>query len=663
MKLYLPVLTSSLLAVFGAASAAEPTADDAAAFGAMETIYTAALSADGKKLVYTGPGTEASTIAVLVDLTTGAVSQVARGDGRPINITNCEFSAADRVVCTLWGMERTQSVLVVVNRTLSMDADGKNQIFLGERDTLEQVGKRLGDGGVVDWLNGVDGQVLMARSYIPETTTGRLLGRKLEGLGVDRIDTRTGKATLVERPGDETSNYISDGLGNIRIMTTTRVSESGLLKGAWDFSYRLANDRQWRPLGTYRQDRAQGERGTGMWPLAVDPKLNAAYVLENHSGRQALFRVTLDESLKRELVLESGKVDIDGVVSIGRGGRVIGATYATERRHVEYFDPDYKKIHEMLARAVKNLPLIDFMSATADEQLLVVRASSDIEPGNWYLYDRGKKTLGLISQARPALKGKTLSPVKAMSYPATDGTQIPSYLTLPPGVTEAKNLPAIVMPHGGPGARDEWGFDWLAQFFAQRGYVVLQPNFRGSEGYGDAWYANNGIRGWKTSIGDVCDAGRWLVNQGMADPSKLAVVGWSYGGYAALQSNVLAPDLFKAVVAVAPVTDLALLKTKAMLYTNAFLEADFIGTGPHVTEGSPAQNAGNFKAPVLMFHGDNDLNVDIGQSKFMDKQLRNAGKSSELVVYPKLEHSLRDGTVRADMLRKSDAFLRKQLKL
>jgi len=150
----------------------------------------------------------------------------------------------------------------------------------------------------------------------------------------------------------------------------------------------------------------------------------------------------------------------------------------------------------------------------------------------------------------------------------------------------------------------------------------------------------------------------------MADASKLGVFGWSYGGYAALQANVLAPDLFKATVAVAPVTDLELLKSKSKLsYTDAFLDADFVGAGPHVKEGSPAQNAAFFKVPVLMFHGDMDRNVDIGQSRFMDKQLRRAGKASELIEYPDLEHSLRDGTARADMLRKSDAFLRKQLKL
>jgi dipeptidyl aminopeptidase/acylaminoacyl peptidase len=663
MKTLIGLFGACLLATSLSATGAETIHDDAAAFGALESIYTAALSADGSKLVYTGPGTGPSTIAVVIDLGSGNIAQVARGDGNPINITHCEWSAADRIVCTLWGLSRFQSVLVPLARTVSMDAQGKNQIFLGQKDTLEQVGKRFGDGGVVDWLNGVDGTVIMARSYVPETSTGRLLGRKEEGLGVDRVDSRNGKAVQVERPGDDASYYLSDGRGNIRIMFTTRVSESGLLRGVQNFSYRKANDRTWRPLGSYTDDRSGGGRGHGMYPQAVDPSIDSVYVTESLEGRSALYRIKLDETLARELVVANKEVDVDGVVTIGRGGRVIGATYATDRRYVEYFDPEYKKIQGMLERALPKTPLISFQSASADEQLLVVRAGSDLEPGNWYLYDRAKKSLGLISEARPALKGKTLSPMKPVSYPAADGTRIPGYLTLPPGVTEAKGLPAIVMPHGGPGARDEWGFDWLTQFFAQRGFVVLQPNYRGSDGFGDAWYANNGIRGWKTSIGDVCDAGRWLVSQGMADPARLAIVGWSYGGYAALQSNVLDPDLFKAVVAIAPVTDFALMKTKAMQYTDAFLTADFIGSGPHVKEGSPAQNVASFKAPVIMFQGDNDLNVDIAQSKYMDKELKRAGKSSELIVYKDLEHSLRDGTVRADMLRKSDAFLRKHLRL
>ena len=210
-----------------------------------------------------------------------------------------------------------------------MDADGKNQIFLGEKDTLEQVGKRFGDGWVVDWMNGTDGAVLMSRSYVPESSTGRLLARKEEGLGVVRIDTRTGKATQVERPGDDVNDYISDGLGNIRIMSTTAMAESGMMKGMDMHSYRAVNDRAWRPLGTYAMDRTSGGQGTGIVPLAVDPRINAAYVLDALDGRWALYRITLDESLKRELVFASKQVDVDNVVTVGRGGR-------SDRRHVRH---------------------------------------------------------------------------------------------------------------------------------------------------------------------------------------------------------------------------------------------------------------------------------------------------------------------------------------
>jgi dipeptidyl aminopeptidase/acylaminoacyl peptidase len=308
----------------------------------------------------------------------------------------------------------------------------------------------------------------------------------------------------------------------------------------------VANDRLWRPLGSYTFDGSTGRGGRGMTPLAIDSNANAAYVLETLDGRDALYRISLDGAMRRELVFANKDVDVDGVVRVGRAGRVIGASYVTDRRVVEYFEPDYKKIHASLERALPQTPLIEFVSASADEQKLVFRAHSDVEPGRWYLYDRAKKSVGLIMSERPALADMTLSPVRAITYPAADGTQIPAYLTLPPGVEDPKDLPAIVMPHGGPDERDEWGFQWQAQYFAHRGFAVLQPNFRGSAGYGDGWFANNGFRSWQISVGDICDGGRWLLSQGLANPGRLAVFGWSYGGYAALQANVLDPDLFKA---------------------------------------------------------------------------------------------------------------------
>jgi dipeptidyl aminopeptidase/acylaminoacyl peptidase len=238
---------------------------------------------------------------------------------------------------------------------------------------------------------------------------------------------------------------------------------------------------------------------------------------------------------------------------------------------------------------------------------------------------------------------------------------VPGYLTLPPGVDDPKGLPAIVLPHGGPGDRDEWGFDWLSQYYASRGFAVLQPNFRGSTGYGEAWLHRNGFRSWRIAIGDVLDAGRWLVAQGIADPAKLCVVGWSYGGYAALQSAVTDQGVFKAVVAIAPVTDLQTLKEEHRDWSDYYLVSDMIGEGPQVREGSPARNAEKIKVPVLLFHAALDRNVGIAQSRLMASRLQSAGVKHELVTWDDLDHHLEDSAARTEMLRKSDAFLRQAI--
>jgi dipeptidyl aminopeptidase/acylaminoacyl peptidase len=218
-----------------------------------------------------------------------------------------------------------------------------------------------------------------------------------------------------------------------------------------------------------------------------------------------------------------------------------------------------------------------------------------------------------------------------------------------------------VLPHGGPGARDEWGFDWLSQYYASRGYAVLQPNFRGSSGYGDAWFNQNGFKSWQVAVGDVLDAGHWLIAQGIADPAKLGVVGWSYGGYAALQSAVVEPGLFKAVVAIAPVTDLNALKEEHRQWSDFNLVSDEVGEGPHVRDGSPAMNAAKIKVPVLLFHGALDRNVGILQSKEMESRLTSAGGQCELVTWDGLDHYLEDSSARTEMLSKSDAFLRRAM--
>jgi dipeptidyl aminopeptidase/acylaminoacyl peptidase len=328
---------------------------------------------------------------------------------------------------------------------------------------------------------------------------------------------------------------------------------------------------------------------------------------------------------------------------------VIGYTYAVDRRQVEYFDPEYKALSEALSTAIPNLPLVRFEGASTDGNKILMFADADNDPGRYFVFDKQSKHLADIMLERPDLENRSLATMKAVSVTLGDGVTVPAYLTLPPG-RAAKNLPAVILPHGGPASRDEWGFDWLAQYLASHGYAVLQPQYRGSAGYGDSWLLQNGFKSWRTSIGDITASAHWLASQGIADPNRLAVVGWSYGGYAALQSAVTEPALFKAVVAIAPVTDLDMLKQEASDYTNAQVVADYIGSGPNIAEGSPSRHAAAIKAPVLLVHGDMDYTVRIAESDKMSAALAASGGDVNFLRYKGLDHQLEDSEARIEML-------------
>ena len=421
------------------------------------------------------------------------------------------------------------------------------------------------------------------------------------------------------------------------------------------YLYRRSGSREWLPLPKVSD-------AGGFNPYAVDAQANVAYGFDRQNGRLALFRVALDGTLKRKLVLDRADVDVDGLIQVGRQQRVVGVSFATDVRQTRFFDPNLMRLQAALGRALPDQPLISFVDASADESKLLLFIGGDRDPGRYYLYHKATRNLGEVLPVRPELAGTRLSPVRAITFPAADGTPIPAYLTLPPG-SDGRNLPAIVLPHGGPGARDEWGFDWLSRFFAARGFAVLQPNFRGSTGYGDRWFQQNGFRSWRTAIGDVNDAGRYLGRAGIAAPGKLAIFGWSYGGYAALQSAVLDPALFKAIVAVAPVTDLDMLRAESRDFTNFRRVDAFIGSGPHVRTRSPLQNTSAITAPVLLFHGDRDVNVGVAESRAMAGRLKHDSKQVTYVEYRGLDHYLLDATARAELLAKSDAFFRASLGL
>ena len=621
------------------------------AFGAREGIEDVSLSPNGQKVAYIVPTKGQGNTLVTVDLSSDGVPKRAlSASGAPGRISGCEWVSDSRLICTTWGVVDSVGEPVTYSRIIAVNADGTGQKMISNRQGANAHRIALSGGRLIDLLPGQGDAVLVGREYVPESVIGTRVGKIDEGYGVDRVDTNTLSSKRIVPANRSATEYISDGLGVVRIMGLTKM-EGDFDTGVVKYQYRMTEKDDWKLLGEFNS-----VTGTGFNPYAVDPAENAVFGFEKTNGRFALYKIKLDETLAKTKVFSRDDVDVDNLVTLGRQRRIIGATFATDKRQVHYFDPQISKLQASLRKVIPDSELLYFSGMSADEKQLIIWAGSDKNPGQYYHFDKLTSSLSPLFPSRPELGGRSISPVKFVEFDAADGTKVPAYLTLPSN-GETKNLPAIVMPHGGPSARDEWGFDWLAQYFAAKGYAVLQPNYRGSSGYGDGWYQDNGFKSWKLAIGDVNDSGRWLVRQGIAKPDKLAIVGWSYGGYAALQSAVLDPQLFKAIVAIAPVTDLAKLKEEWAGWSNYRIQKEFIGSGPHIVEGSPARNASRIAAPVLLFHGDLDRNVGIGQSKLMADQLRNAGKTVELIEFKGLDHGLSDSEARTKMLAKSAAFL------
>jgi len=649
------IAAAALLA--GAASAADTGEELAAKFGEREPIRSISLSPKGDRVVVVVARPDGGENASVIDLNTAVLTAIGSSQGGDEHLTGCQFATENWTICQIYVTQGSGRQIEGSTRLLAIRSDGTKSKQLSARSSLRSFYDVNYGGGVVGLVVPDKPDAILVQTYFgQEMNTGSILASKSAGLAVEAVDLESGKRKVFEQPRPDVVDYLSDGIGNVRLSAVQSRSDGGEYAGqVVTYMYRPKNAKGWEKLSEVASTAAG--LASGFEPVAVDPASDVAYGFDAKNGHTALFQRALDGSGKTSLVLSRPDADVDSLVTIGRNNRVVGASYATERRTVEYFDPELRQLRIGLRQALPKAPIVSIVDASADESKLLIYAGSDTDPGNFYLFDKATKKLGQLLPVRPALAGVAMGSMKPVTFTAADGTPIPAYLTLPPG-SDGRNLPAIVMPHGGPGSRDEWGFDWLSQYYAARGYAVLQPQFRGSAGFGSAWFQKNGFQSWRTAIGDVSDAGRWLTEQGIADPAKLAIVGWSYGGYAALQSQVVDPDLFKAVVAIAPVTDLDLLRSE---YDGsaAKLNADrFIGRGQHVEDGSPARHAAAFKAPVLLFHGVNDTNVGVEESRRMAERLQSAGKSVELVTFDGLAHQLDSAEARTKVLSQSDRFLR-----
>lgn len=648
------LLACGILAAPGHAQAV--TDEAAIRFGARESVLDISLSPSGEKIAYIGAAKDHSEVLNIIDLAGDATVRTLFVNTEIItDLDWCRWSDDVHLVCQASGMAvRPDGVLIPFDRLFAIDTARGTSRELSRRQT----GRALGVAQFGGDLLALDvaekaGQVLVTAELVPEDSTGTRLASTEAGLGVDLVDVASGRRTPRERADPNAIRYIADQNGVVRVKKRARVDSTGNMTGGFDLLYRPASGGVFRPFAAMTID---GAAVDDFDPVGVDAKRDVVYAFVNKGGYSAIAEFPMDGTGAGKLLMSRSDVDVDRLIRIGRQRRVVGATYATEKREIVYFDRELASLARDLGKALPDQPLINIVGASADESKLLLIAASDTQPGMVYLYDKATRVLEPLLPMRDQLEKVVMGRMQPVSYPAADGTKIPAYLTLPPG-SDGKGLKAIVMPHGGPGSRDEWGFDWLVQYFTAKGFAVLQPNFRGSAGYGEDWYGRNGFQAWPTAIGDVNDAGKWLVSEGIARADSLAIVGWSYGGYAALQSQVLDPSLYKAVVAIAPVTDLGFLVQDARDYTNTRLVRDFIGTGSHVEAGSPRRHAAQFVAPVALFHGTRDLNVDVRHSQAMSKALRDAGKNVSYHEFKDLQHDLGDGIARAQMLSEMGAFL------
>ncbi len=381
---------------------------------------------------------------------------------------------------------------------------------------------------------------------------------------------------------------------------------------------------------------------------------------DKQAGAKRYFEVPLAGGSATE---QFADVDIDSFFVSGTDGTLLGyLTYDGAKPKPVFFDAKRQATVDKVFRAFPTSD-VTFVDATPDYSKLIVLTRGNGDSGTYFVVDMARMKADAIGYERPSIFPEQVGPISTIDYKASDGLELDGILTLPPG-REAKNLPVIMFPHGGPSAHDYETFDWWAQAFASRGYAVFQPNFRGSTNRDIAFRdAGHGQWGRKMQT-DISDGLAELVKQGIADPKRACIMGASYGGYAALAGVTLQNGIYRCAVAVAPVSDLRDMywsnysesgKSK-MLRLNYLQE---LGDPAKFVEVSPRKHAVNADAPILLVHGKDDTVVAFNQSSRMADALRDAGKPHEFVVMVEEDHWLSKGATRKQMLEEAMRFMQK----
>ena len=470
-----------------------------------------------------------------------------------------------------------------------------------------------------------------------------------------RLDLRNGARELLLTNEENVAEWVADLAGRLRLGHRQRPD------GGWEI-LRVDEGRLTPVFVCGPEEECQPIR------FHVD---GARLYMETSRGAPDLSRlVLLDPATGAIEEVESdprGEADFGGALFAADTHELIATWYTGDR--IRWYPHDERFAGD-LERVRRELPDGDlgFRSMTADGNRMLVSAISDVEPGASWLYDRRAGTFDLLYRTRPEVPSEHMARTEAVRYAARDGVEIPAYLTLPIGA--AQPLPAIVFPHGGPWARDTWGFHNVVQFLANRGYAVLQPNFRGSTGFGKRFLnLGNGEWGTGTMQHDLTDGVRWLVERGIADPERVAIMGGSYGGYATLAGVAFTPDLYAAAVSIVGPSSIPTLLDSIPPYWEPVRRTFHVRVGDpedpsdlaRMRAQSPLYSADRIRTPLLVVQGANDPRVKKTESDQIVRALRDLGHEVEYLVAADEGHGFASEESNQALFARIEAFLARHL--
>ena len=402
-------------------------------------------------------------------------------------------------------------------------------------------------------------------------------------------------------------------------------------------------------------------------PYAFDKDNKQFYIATNKGDDRDLKQlVLLDPVSMKETFVEKdplNRVDFGDATFSDVTKSIINTSYTDEKERLYWKDKQFESDYKVIEKELPDL-LLNFTSSTSDENLWLLNAYSDTDPGAAYLFDRKTKKLSFQYRPRPDIPIKSLAPMKAIKYKSSDGLEIPAYLVLPKGV-EAKNLPMVAFPHGGPWGRDFWGYNSFAQFLANRGYAVLMPNFRASTGYGKK-FLDAGNKQWGDKMQDDITWGiKYLISEGIVDAKHVGIMGGSYGGYATLAGVAFTPDLYAAAVSIVGPSNLITLLNSIPPYWESIRKVFYLRMGDPTTDDgkaqltrqSPLTSVDKIKTPLLVAQGANDPRVNKAESEQIVNALRKRNFPVEYVLAPDEGHGFARPVNNMAMLAAAEKFL------